>query len=250
MQSRKPYPTELHDAKWQILTPLIPAATPGGRPEEDPPREIVNALLSGIRTGWAWRCVPNDVPPWGSVYHSCWPWRRDGIRQRMNAVLRGALRVLEGRHRQPSAGMRDSQSVQTTERGGDHGFDSAKQVNGCKRHILVETLGLLIAVVGTAATVPDRDGATQRWGILRHWFPRLRCLGAEGAYAGGLETWGAWLRGYRKVRWEMVKRADQVNGFVVLPQRGSIARTFGWFGKYRRLSKAYEYLTATSEAMM
>jgi putative transposase len=240
----------VHDTEWQILVPLIPAAKPGGRPEEYPKREIVNAILYVLRTGCAWRFVPNDLPPWGIVYHYFWQWRRDGIWKRINAVLRGDLRVLEGRNRQPSAGILDSQSVKTTDRGGDHGFDNAKKVNGRKRHILVDTLGLLIAVVVTAANVQDRDGAKQLLGILRHWFTRLRCMWADGAYAGGLETWVTWLRCYRKVRLEIVKRSDQVKGFVVLPKRWIVERTFGWFGKYRRLSKDYEYLTATSEAMM
>ena len=172
MQSRKPYPTDLNDTKWQMLESLIPAAKPGGRPEKYPKREIVNAILYVVRTGCAWRFVPNDLPPWGMVYHYFWCWRKDGTWKRINNVLRGDLRVLEGRNRQPSAGIIDSQSVKTTDRGGDHGCDSAKKVNGRKRHILVDTLGLLIAVVVTAANVQDRDGAKQLLGFLRHWLTR------------------------------------------------------------------------------
>jgi putative transposase len=190
------------------------------------------------------------VPPWGIVYHSFWRWRKDGIWQQSHAILRGDLRVLEGRNRQPSAGLIDAQSVKTTDRGGDHGFDSAKKVNGRKRHILVDTLGVLLAVLVTAANVQDRDGAQQRLGLLRHWFTRLRCIWADSAYAGGLETWVTLLRRYRKVRLEIVKRSDQVKGCVVLPKRWIVERTFGWLGKYRRLSKDYEYRTDTSEAML
>jgi putative transposase len=250
MQSRKPYPTDLNDTEWQILAPLIPAAKPGGRPEVYPKREIVNAILYVLRTGCAWRFVPNDLPPWGIVSHYFWRWRKDGTWKRINDVLRGDLRVLEGRHRQPSAGIIDSQSVKTTDRGGDHGFDSAKKVNGRKRHILVDTLGLLMAVVVTAASVQDRDGAKRLLGILRHWFTRLRCMWADGAYAGFLETWVTLLRRYRKVRLEIVKRSDTAKGFIILPKRWIVERTFGWFGKYRRLSKDYEYRTDTSEAMI
>ena len=250
MQSRKPYPTDLNDTEWQLLAPLIPAAKPGGRPEEYPKREIVNAILYVLRTGCAWRFVPNDLPPWGIVSHYVWSWRKDGTWKRMNDMLRGDLRVLAGRHRHPSAGIIDSQSVKTTDRGGDHGFDSAKKVNGRKRHILVDTLGLLLAVVVTAANVQDRDGAKQLLGILRHWYTRLRLIGADGAYAGVLETWVTWLRRSRKVRLEIVKRSDTAKGFIVLPKRWIVERTFGWFGKYRRLSKDYEYCPDTSEAML
>jgi putative transposase len=250
MESRQPYPTDLTDREWQILAPLIPAAKSGGRPEEYPKREIVNAILYVLRTGGAWRHVPHDLPPWGIVYHYFWRWRKDGTWKRINDTLRGDLRVLEGRHRQPSAGIIDSQSVKTTDRGGDHGFDSAKKINGRKRHILVDTWGLLIMVVVTAASVQDRDGAKLLVGILRHWFTRLRCLWADGAYAGSLETWVTLLRRYRKVRLEIVKRSDTVKGFIVLPKRWIVERTFGWFYKYRRLSKDYEYLTDTSEAMI
>lgn len=130
------------------------------------------------------------------------------------------------------------------------GYDSAKKVKGRKRHILVDTLGLLIAVVVTAANVQDRDGAKILLGVLRHWFTRLRCIWADGAYAGFLETWVALLRRYRPVRLEIVKRAARAQGFVGLPKRWIVERTFAWLGKYRRLSKDYEYHTAASEAMI
>jgi putative transposase len=219
MQTRKPYPTDLNETEWQVLAPLIPAAKTGGRPEKYPKRDIVNAIFYVLRTGGAWRFVPNDLPPWGIVYHYFWRWRRDGTWKRINDTLRGDLRVLAGRNRRPSAAIIDSQSAKTTDRGGDKGFDSAKQMKGRKRHILVDTLGLLIAVVVTAASVQDRDGAKRLLGILRHCFTRLRCTWADGAYAGCLETWVSLLRSYRRVRLVIIKRSEHVKGFIILPKR-------------------------------
>ena len=176
--------------------------------------------------------------------------RQDDDCTRRTHTQRGALSVLDGLTRQHSAAVIDSPTFKPTDRGGDAGFDCAKQLKGRKRHILVDTRGLLIAVVVTAASGQDRDGAQLLLRILRHWFTRLRCLWADGASAGALETWVSLWRAYRRVRLELVKRSDQVKGFGVLPKRGIVERPFGWLYKYRRLSKNYAYLTDTSEAMI
>ena len=250
MEPRKPYPTDLTDDEWALLEPYVPIAKRGGRPEHYPKREILNGIFYIVRGGCAWRLLPHDFPPWQIVYHYFWIWRQDGTWPLMHDLLRGDVRVASGKHRQPSAGIIDSQSVKTTEKGGVRGFDTHKQVKGRKRHLFVDTLGLLLTVVVTAASVQDRDGAKSLLKGLRRQFSRLRLIWADGAYGGELLAWVWALRPWRKVRLEIVKRPKGVKGFQLLPWRWIVERTFGWLGRYRRLSKDYEYLTQTSEAMI
>ena len=248
--NRQPYPTDLSDTEWHRLAPLVPRPKAGGRPPKYPRREILNAILYLVRAGCAWRLLPHDFPSWRIVYHYFRHWKQKGVWKRIHDRLRKLLRKAAGRFQQPSAAILDSQSVKTTERGGEHGYDAGKNINGRKRHILVDTLGLLLAVCVTAASTQDRDGARLLLTVLAHHWTRLRVIWADSSYAGELIEWVRELRARRRVKLEIVRRLDAQKGFVVLPKRWIVERTFGWLNRCRRLSKDYEYLTETSEAMI
>jgi len=247
---RKPYPTDLNDVEWQILKPLVPAAKPGGRPRSTDMREVLNAIFYVLRSGCAWRMLPHDLPPWKTVYDYFRGWRIDGVWEQINETLRVRLRKADGREAVPSAAILDSQSVKTTETKGIRGYDAAKGVKGRKRHILVDTMGLLLMVLVHTANIQDRDGAKLLLSKVKESlqrFSRLRLIWADAAYGGKLISWVL-----TNCSWtlEIVKRSDDAKGFVVLPRRWVVERTFAWFGRYRRLSKDYETLPETSEAMI
>ena len=248
--NRQPYPTDLSDAEWSRLAPLVPKPKAGGRPPKYPRREILNAILYLVRAGCTWRLLPHEFPSWRIVYHYFRHWRLQGVWKRIHHRLRKLVRKAAGRKPSPSAAILDSQSVKTTERGGAKGYDAGKNVNGRKRHILVDTLGLLLVVCVTAASTQDRDGARLLLKALTHQWTRLRLIWADSSYAGELIEWVRQLRERRRVKLEIVRRSDAQKGFVVLPKRWIVERTFGWLNRCRRLSKDYEYLTETSEAMI
>jgi putative transposase len=247
VENRTPYPTDLADEQWSRLAPLIPAPKPGGRPPKYERREIVNAVLYQLRGGAAWRMMPHDLPPWGITYHYWRAWRKDGSWERAHDTLRTEVRLSVGKNAQPSAAIVDSQSVKTTDRGGIHGYDAGKKINGRKRHILVDTLGLVWLIVVTTASTQDRDGARTLLEALAFSMRRLRLIWADGGYAGALVGWVESLRKWGKVRLELVSRNPKGKGFQRLPHRWIVERTFGWLNRWRRLSKDYEYLTDTSE---
>ena len=234
----------MSDGAWRYLKPHLPVSVVG-RPRELSLRQVVNAILYVLKTGCQWRQLPREFPAWSAVYYYFYRWSRDGTWERLNHALRSWLRQKGGRHKHPTAGCLDSQSVKCTAVPGPRGYDAGKKVNGRKRHLLVDTLGLLLAVVVTAARVQDRDGARLLLARLPGGCKKLRKVWVDGGYTGTLVDWVA---ARFKFCLAVVLRPKESRTFVLLPRRWVVERTFGWLNHSRRLSKSYERLSRTDEA--
>ena len=240
---KKRYPSNLSAGAWRYLKPHLPVSAVG-RPRELSMRQVVNAIMYVLKTGCQWRQLLCEFSAWSGVYYYFYCWSHNGTWERLHNLLRSRLREKYGCHKHPTAGCLDSQSVKCTAVPGQRGFDAGKKVNGRKRHILVDTLGLLLTVAVTAASVQDRDDARL---LLRHLpgsCKKLKRIWVDGGYSGRLVDWVA---EQFKFCLAVVLRLRETRKFILLPRRWVVERTFGWLNQSRRLSKSYERLTHTDE---
>ena len=242
------YASDATDAEWALIAPLMPAVRWTGRPRTTDLREVFNAILYIATTGCQWRMLPNDFPSVSTVRRYFYDWRDNGLLRELNRQLVAVARQADGRTAGPTAGVIDSQSVKTTESGGVRGYDAGKRIKGRKRHIVTDTIGLMVGLAVHGADIQDRDGAPDLLKSISTNYPLLRHVFADGGYAGpkltgSLEKIGRWTL-------QIVKRSDTAQGFEAIPRRWVVERTFAWLGRCRRMAKDWEKTIASAEAWL
>jgi transposase len=248
MERQRRYPSDLTDAQWEIVEPMLPLIKSPGRIPKHPRRAIVDAILYVVRSGCSWRQLPVDFPPWQTVYWQFQQWEQRQVTERILEELREQVRLQEGREAQPSAGVIDSQSVKGADSVGrdSRGYDAGKKVNGRKRFIVTDTLGLLVVVCVMAASWQDRDGAKTTL-LSAYLATPMRHVFADAGFAGRLVDWAATRL---QMRVEIVRKPAEQRGFAVHPKRWVVERSLAWLTAHRRLARDYERDPAVSEAFI
>ncbi len=251
--ARKCYPSDLTDKMWEILQPLLPVRDlyKGGKPRKYGDRLVLNAIFYVLRSGCQWRMLPHDLMPFDAAHRWFSTWRKNGTWKLIHDELRDQVRLAAGRSPQPTAAIMDAQSIKSSDGGRQRGFDAGKKTTGRKRHIIVDTLGLILVVMVTSASMQDPAGGRQILARLAGAFNSIKLIWGDGGYANSVNnTLLGWAKTQLDLVVQIIKRTDDTKGFTVLPRRWVVERTFAWLVTNRRLARDYERLTATSETMI